>query len=70
MTRVLTEALRERFERLPSRQGKASIEELRAIAERASAFLKRPYLDHADFLYDERGFRMSSRSQTPQKASS
>lgn len=55
MTRVVTEALRERFERLPSRQGKAGIEELRAIAERASAFLKRPYLDHADFLYDERG---------------
>jgi antitoxin VapB len=55
MTHVVTEALRERFERLSSRQGKAGVEELRAIAERAAANAKRTYLDHADFLYDKHG---------------
>ena len=55
MTHVVTEALRERFERLPSRQGKAGVEELRAIAKRAAAFVKRPYSDHAEFLYDDHG---------------
>ena len=28
---------------------------IRAIAKRASVHIKRPYLDHAEFLYDERG---------------
>ena len=55
MTHAVTEALRERYERLQSHKGKASIEELLAIAQRASAHMKRPYLDHAQFLYDERG---------------
>jgi antitoxin VapB len=55
MTRVVTSALRERFERLPSRRGKASAEELRAIARRTAADVKQPYLDHADFLYDQNG---------------
>lgn len=55
MTRVVTEALRERFERLPSRQGKAGVDELRAIAKRAAACAKGPYLDHAEFLYDKHG---------------
>jgi antitoxin VapB len=55
MTRVVTEALRERYERLQRRRGKASVEELLAIAKRGSAQVKRPYLEHAEFLYDERG---------------
>ena len=55
MTRVVTEALRERYERLQSRRGRASVEELLGIAKRASAHVKRPYVDHAEFLYDERG---------------
>jgi antitoxin VapB len=55
MTRVVTEALRERFERLPSRRRRASVEELRAIAQRAAGSVKDSYLDHAEFLYDERG---------------
>lgn len=55
MTRVVTEALRERFERLPSRQRKASVEELWAIAQRAAALVKSPYSDHAQLLYDEHG---------------
>ncbi|MGA2578237.1 MAG: type II toxin-antitoxin system VapB family antitoxin [Bryobacteraceae bacterium] len=45
MTRVVTEALRERFQRLPGRPGEAGTEELRTIARRAAAHLKRPYLD-------------------------
>ncbi len=47
MTHVVTESLRERYERLQSHRGKASVEELLAIAQRASS--------HAQFLYDEHG---------------
>ena len=55
ITRAVTGALRERYERLQSRKRKASVEELRAIARRAAAHVKGPYLDHAEFLYDDRG---------------
>jgi antitoxin VapB len=55
LTRAVTEALRERYERLQSRKRKASVEELLTIAKRAAARAKRPYLDHAELLYDERG---------------
>jgi len=55
MTRAVTEALRERYKRLQHRRSKASVEELRAIAKRAAAHVKRPYLDHAELLYDEHG---------------
>jgi antitoxin VapB len=55
MTRVVTEALRERFAKIERRKGRASVDELLAIADRAAAHVKRPYIDHADFLYDENG---------------
>jgi antitoxin VapB len=55
MTRAVTEALRERLARLERRGAWASVEELPAIADRAAAHVKRPYLDHAEFLYDEHG---------------
>ncbi len=55
MTRAVTEALRERYERIQSRRGKATVEELLAIADRAAAHVKRPYVDHAELLYDESG---------------
>ena len=55
MTRAVTEALRERYERLQRRASKASIEELSVIAQRAAAHVKRPYLDHAELLYDKHG---------------
>lgn len=55
MTRVVTEALRERYARIERRKGKASVEELLAIADRAAAYLQRPYIDHAELLYDENG---------------
>jgi antitoxin VapB len=55
LTRAVMEALRERLRRLERRKEKASVEEILAIAKRASAHLKGPYLDHGDLLYDERG---------------
>src|SRR5215471_4754163 len=55
LTQAVTKALRERYERLQKRRAKASVDELLAIAERAAAHVKRPYRDHAEFLYDERG---------------
>jgi len=55
MTRVVTEALRERYARVERRKGKASVEELLAIADRAASQLKRPYVGHAELLYDENG---------------
>ena len=55
MTRVVTEALRERFAKIERRKGRASVEELLTIADRAAAHIRRPYVDHADLLYDENG---------------
>jgi antitoxin VapB len=55
MTRVVTEALRERLARLERQSARASLEELLAIAGRSAAYVKRPYLDHSELLYDERG---------------
>ena len=55
MSRVVTEALRERYARLRLPSAKASVEELLAIADHAAAHVKRPYLEHGDLLYDERG---------------
>jgi antitoxin VapB len=55
MTRVVTEALRERLSRLERRSARASVEELLAIAERAASHVKRPYVDHVELLYDEHG---------------
>ncbi|MEO6092393.1 MAG: type II toxin-antitoxin system VapB family antitoxin [Novosphingobium sp.] len=55
MTRVVTDALRERLESIEQDRAKASVAELLAIAERAAAHLKRPYAAHGDLLYDEYG---------------
>ena len=55
MTRVVTEALRERLEKIERTRARASVEELLAIADRAAAHVKGPYLDHAELLYDEHG---------------
>ncbi|MHA3842312.1 type II toxin-antitoxin system VapB family antitoxin [Sphingomonas aestuarii] len=55
MTRVVTEALRERFAKIERYKGRASVAELLAVADRAAAHLKRPYADHAELLYDENG---------------
>ncbi len=55
MTYIVTEALRELYAKIERRGGKASVEELLAIADRAAAQVKRPYIDHAELLYDEGG---------------
>ena len=55
MTSVVRQALRERHARLDWQNGKASIEELLAIADRAAAHLTRPAIDHGELLYDEHG---------------
>ena len=55
ITRAVTEALRERYERLQQKDPEILAADIRAIAKRASAHIKRPYLDHAEFLYDEHG---------------
>jgi antitoxin VapB len=55
MTRVVKEALRERYERIQKRDPDTLAADLRAIARRAAAHVKHPYLDHAELLYDERG---------------
>jgi len=56
-TEAVKKALEERLNvvRRKGRRGKASVEELLAIASRAAAHVKRPYRDHAEFLYDEHG---------------
>ncbi|PYB72517.1 MULTISPECIES: type II toxin-antitoxin system VapB family antitoxin [Rhizobium] len=55
MSRVVTDALRERYAQIEKQKGKASIDELLTIANRAAAHLKQPYADHADLLYDADG---------------
>ena len=56
MTRAVTEALRERLAAKIERQkGKASVKELLAIADRAAAHVKRPYVSHGELLYDDHG---------------
>ena len=68
MARVVTEALRDRFERLPSRQRKASVEELRAIAQRAAGFIKDGCQGYAEYLYDERGLPVeAARGNRPEQ---
>jgi len=55
MTSIVKQALRERYARIERQKGKASVEELLAIADRVAARLKRPYVEHAELLYDETG---------------
>jgi antitoxin VapB len=57
MTRAVISSLRERLERLHlhRRDPEALAADIRAIAKRAAADFKRPYVDHGKFLYDEQG---------------
>ncbi len=55
LTCVVTEALRERYERIHERDPESLAADIRAIAKRGAAHIRRPYLDHGDFLYDDRG---------------
>jgi antitoxin VapB len=55
ITRAVTEALRERHESILKRDPETLIADIRAIADRSAAHIRGPYIDHAEFLYDERG---------------
>ncbi|CAA7612164.1 type II toxin-antitoxin system VapB family antitoxin [Magnetospirillum sp. UT-4] len=57
MTTAVTEAVRERLERLRGHEAGPLAERLRAIGRDCAARLKEPYrsIDHGELLYDERG---------------
>jgi antitoxin VapB len=55
LTKVVIDSLRERHAKLEKYKGKASLVELMAIAKRASKAVKRPYVNHAELLYDDLG---------------
>lgn len=57
VTGAVTEALRERLERLRGERGAGIAEQLLAIGKDCAARLREPYrsVDHAELLYDERG---------------
>jgi antitoxin VapB len=55
LTCAVMEALRQRYERLHRQDSEALAADIRAIAGRAASHIRRPYLDHADYLYDEHG---------------
>lgn len=55
LTAIVTQALKEQYDRLRTRESKPSVAELLAIAERARTGREGPFLDHAEFLYDQHG---------------
>ena len=57
LTAAVTEAVRERLERIQSEQGAGLAERLLRIGKDCAKHLKEPFLsaDHGEILYDERG---------------
>ncbi len=57
MTAAVTEAIRERLERVRRSKSGSLADRLLVIGKRTAANLKEPFRsgDHADLLYDERG---------------
>jgi antitoxin VapB len=57
MTAAVTEAVRERLDRVRSRQATGLADRLLVIGKDCAARLKEPFrsADHGDLLYDERG---------------
>jgi antitoxin VapB len=57
MTAAITEALRERLERLRAEEGDDLAQRLVRIGQDCSAHLKEPFrsVDHGELLYDEKG---------------
>ncbi len=55
LTKVVIDSLRDRQEKVEKKRTKGTVDEIMAIVKRASAGMKRPYLDHGDLLYDEYG---------------
>lgn len=54
--------MRNRLDRRERRSGKASVAELLAIADRAAAHVKRPYVCHGELLHDDSGLPRTDRS--------
>ena len=56
MTKAVTVAIQERLERVGrQRKGEATARELLEIVRRCASRLRKPPIDHAALLYDERG---------------
>lgn len=57
LTEAVTEAIRERLNRVRTTQGRRLADRLVAIGKDCASHLKEPYLsiDHGDLLYDEKG---------------
>jgi antitoxin VapB len=57
LTSAVTEAVRERLERIQDARGEGLADRLLRIGKDCAAHLKEPFLsgDHGDILYDERG---------------
>ena len=57
MTEAVTEAVRERLERIRSQQGAGLADHLLAIGKDCAAHLRDPFrsTDHGELLYDEQG---------------
>jgi len=57
MTEAVTEAVRERLDRVRGRHGPSLADRLLRIGKECAAHLKEPFrsIDHADLLYDEKG---------------
>ena len=60
LTRAVTEARCERYERLHKRDAEALAAGIRVIADRAAVYIKGPYLAHSEFIYDSHGLPKSS----------
>jgi len=57
MTAAVTEAVRERLDRVRRERGVSLVDRLLAIGKECAAHLKEPFrsIDHGELLYDERG---------------
>jgi antitoxin VapB len=57
MTAAVTEAVRERLERVREERGNGLVDRLLEIGRDCAAHLKKPYrkIDHGKLLYDEKG---------------
>jgi antitoxin VapB len=56
MTSAVIQAIRDRLEAVRRRRKRdATLAAIHAISMRSAELLKGPYIDHAEFLYDEHG---------------
>ncbi|HLZ40650.1 MAG TPA: type II toxin-antitoxin system VapB family antitoxin [Candidatus Sulfotelmatobacter sp.] len=57
MTTAVTQALRERLDRVQSERGTSRAQRLLQIGKECAPLLKEPFrsIDHGDLLYDEKG---------------